>query len=98
MPILREFRNIDRGLRPGQKWPIFLKKKKWSMKKENGSYSVMDIKKVLRMIRLCTLQYEMTMPFPAQQTRIFVASRYSLHENPMEILQGMLCQKALNSI
>ena len=26
----------------------------------------------------------------------FAVSRYSLYENPMEILQGMLCQKALN--
>ena len=26
----------------------------------------------------------------------FAASRYSLYENPMEILQGMLCQKTLN--
>ena len=52
MPILEEFRNSDRGLSPGQKWQIFCKKMKWSMKKENVSYSVMDIKKGLRMIRL----------------------------------------------
>ena len=26
----------------------------------------------------------------------FAVSKYSLHEHPMEILQGMLCQKALN--
>ena len=31
---------------------IFCKKKKWSMKKENVSYSVMDIKNGLRMIRV----------------------------------------------
>ena len=30
------------------------------MKKENVSYSVMDIKKASRMIRLCNLQYEKT--------------------------------------
>ena len=26
----------------------------------------------------------------------FAVSRYRLYENPMEILQSMLCQKALN--
>ena len=49
----------------------------------------MAIKKELRMIRLCNLLYEMTLQF---------TSRYSLYENPMEILQGMLCKKALNSM
>ena len=35
MPILEEFRNLDRGLRSGQKWQTFCKKNKWSTKKEN---------------------------------------------------------------
>ena len=47
------------------------------MKKENISYSVMDIKKLLRMIRLCNLQYEKTMQFAAQQMS-FAVSNYSL--------------------
>ena len=47
---------------------ILCEKKKWSMEKENVSYSVMDIKKGLRMIRLCYLQHEKTMQFAAQQT------------------------------
>ena len=72
MPILEEFKNLDRGLRPGQKWQFFCKKKKWSMKKENISYSEMDIKKGLRMIRLCNLQYEKTLQFAAQQTRVLM--------------------------
>ena len=37
------------------------------MKKENVSYSVMYIKKGLRMIRLCNLQYEKTMQIAAQK-------------------------------
>ena len=68
MPILEEFRNLDRGLRPGHKWQVFCKKKKWSIKKENVSYSVMYIKKGLRMIRLSNLQHEKTMQIAAQQT------------------------------
>ena len=66
MPIL-EFRNLDREFRPGQKLQIFCKKKKWSMKKEMVSYSVMDIKKELGMISLCNLQYEKNMQFASQQ-------------------------------
>ena len=65
---------------------IFCKKKKWSMKKENVGYSVMDIKKGLRMIRLCNLLYEKSMQFAAQQTRVLLIQVYSLYENPMEIL------------
>ena len=61
--ILEEFRNLDRGLRPGQKW---------SMKKEDVSYSVMDIKKGLWMIRLCNLLYEKSIQFAAQQTRVLL--------------------------
>ena len=37
------------------------------MKKENVSYSVMYVKKGLRMIRPCNLQYEKTMQIAAQQ-------------------------------
>ena len=32
----------------------------------------MGIKKGLRMIRLCNLQYEKSMPFAAQQTRVLL--------------------------
>ena len=51
---------------------IFYKKKKWSMKKEDVSYSAMDIKKGMRMTRLCNLLYEMSMQFAAQQTRVLL--------------------------
>ena len=51
----------------------------------------MGIKKGLRMIRLCNLLYEKSMQFAANTS--FAASRY-IYENPVEILQGMLCQKA----
>ena len=61
--ILEEFRNLGRGLRP--KMAVFCKKKKWSMKKEDVSYSVMDIKKGLRMIRLCNLLNEKSIQFAA---------------------------------
>ena len=50
--ILEEFRNLDRGVQTRAKIAIFCEKKKWSMKKEDVSYSVMYIKKGLRMIRL----------------------------------------------
>ena len=67
------------------------------MKREKVGLSVMDRKKGLIMIRLCNLQYEKTMSFAAQETYILLRpSRYSLYENLMEILQGMLCQKAPN--
>ena len=62
--ILEEFRNFGRGLRP--KMAIFCKKKKWSMKKEDVSYSLMDIQKGLRMIRLCNLLNEKSMQYAAQ--------------------------------
>ena len=42
------------------------------MKKENVSYSVMYIKKGLRMIRLSNLHYEKTMQIAAQQTRVLL--------------------------
>ena len=42
------------------------------MKKENVSYSVMYIKKGLRMIRLCNLQYEKTMQIAAQQAQVLL--------------------------
>ena len=45
------------------------------MKKGNVSYSVMYIKKRLRMIRLCNLQYEQTMQFAAQQTRVLLQEK-----------------------
>ena len=63
------------------------------MKKEDVSYSVMDIKKGLRMIRLCNLLNEKSAICSTTNTS-FAASRDSLYVNPMEILQGMLCQKA----
>ena len=39
----------------------FFVRKRNGLKKENVTYSVMDIKKGLRMIRLCNLQSEKTM-------------------------------------
>ena len=65
------------------------------MKKENVSYSVMFIKKELRMIRLCNLQYEKT-TICSTANMSFAVFRCTCYENPMEILQGMLCQKVLN--
>ena len=59
-----------------------------------GEPKVMDIKKGLRMIRLCNLLYEKSIQFAAQQTRVLLHPGNSLYENPVEILQGMLCQKA----
>ena len=70
--ILEEFRNLNRRLRPGPKMAIFCKKKKSSMKKENVSYSVMNFKKGLRMIRLCNLLYEKTVQFASQQTQVWL--------------------------
>ena len=72
MPILEQFRNIDSGLRPGQKWQFFCKKQEWPLKKENVSYSAMYIKNGLRMIRLSNVQYEKTMQIAAQQTQILL--------------------------
>ena len=62
------------------------------MKKENVSYGVMYIKKGLRMIRLCHLQYENTMQIAAQQTIVLLCSGTAY----MRILQGILWQKAPN--
>ena len=56
------------------------------MQKE--SYSAMYIKKGLRMIRLCNLQYEILYHLQHSNTG-FSTSRYRLYENPMEILQSM---------
>ena len=53
------------------------------MKKEDVSYSVMDIKKGLRMIRLCNLLHEKSMQFAAQQTRVLMQltwPRFKPHE------------------
>ena len=72
--ILEEFRNLD-GIKTRAKMAIGngnCKKKKWSMKKEDASFSVMDIKKGLRMIRLCNLLYEKSMQFTSQQTRVLL--------------------------
>ena len=52
----------------------------------------MGIKKGLRMIRLCNLLYEKSMQFAAQQNEFCCIQVHSLYENPVEILQGMLCQ------
>ena len=71
--IPEEFRNLDKGLKPGQKWQFFVGKKR-SMEKENVSCSVMYLKKGLRMITLCNLHYEKTMQIAAQQTQDFLCS------------------------
>ena len=54
----------------------------------------MGIKKGLRIIRLCNLLYEKSMQFAAHKHEFCCNQVHSLYENPVEILQGMLCQKA----
>ena len=39
---------------------------------QNVTYIVMYIKKGMRMIRLCYLQHEKTMPFASQQTQVLL--------------------------
>ena len=84
----RRIKNFRQGVKTRAKMAIFCKKKKWSMKIEDISYSVMDIKKGLRMIRLCNLQHS--------KHEFCCIQVHSLYENPMEIQQGMLCKKALS--
>ena len=44
------------------------------MKKENVSYSVIYIKKGLRLTRLSNVQYEKTMQFAVQQTQVLLCT------------------------